>query len=141
LRERWGADIVTGRGRTWAPGELSALVAVDESGARVGLATYAVEGDTAELVTIDALVAVVGAGRHLLDAVAAAARAAGATQIRVMTTNDNLPALRLYQRAGFRLTELRPGAVDQARAIKPTIPATGHDDIPIRDELDLALDL
>jgi hypothetical protein len=54
-----------------------------------------------------------------------------------MTTNDNLPALRLYQRTGFRLVELRPGAVDQARSRKPSIPKTGHEGIPIRDELDL----
>jgi hypothetical protein len=58
-----------------------------------------------------------------------------------MTTNENLPALRLYQRTGFRLVELRPGAVDQARSRKPSIPKTGHEGIPIRDELDLVLDL
>ena len=40
-----------------------------------------------------------------------------------MTTSDNLVALRFYQRAGFRMAELRPGAVDAARArLKPSIP-------------------
>ena len=33
-----------------------------------------------------------------------------------MTTNDNLAALHFYQRRGFRLADLRPGAVDEARA-------------------------
>jgi ribosomal protein S18 acetylase RimI-like enzyme len=141
LRGRWGADIVAGRGRTWTPAELPALIAVDEAGERVGMATYEVEGTEAELVTIDALQPGAGVGRRLLDAVAAAARAAGAERLRVMTTNDNLPALRLYQRAGFRLTALRAGAVDEARTRKPSIAATGVDGIPIRDELDLVLDL
>ena len=126
------------RGR---PAELPALVSVDDSGERVGIATYTVDGDTAELVTIDALTPGAGVGGRLLDAVATAARAAGAVWLRVMTTNDNLPALRLYQRTGFRLVELRPGAVDQARSRKPSIPKTGHEGIPIRDELDLVLDL
>ena len=141
LRQRWGGDTVVGRERTWTPAELPALVAVDESGERVGIATYTIDGDTAELVTIDALTPGAGVGRGVLDAVAAAARAAGAVRLRVMTTNDNLPALRLYQRTGFRLVELRPGAVDQARSRKPSIPKTGHEGIPIRDELDLVLDL
>jgi hypothetical protein len=123
------------------PGELDALVAVDASGERVGLATYVVEGAIAELVTIDALQTGAGVGRRLLEAVAAAVRAAGVGRLVVMTTNDNLAALRFYQRAGFRLCELRPGAVDEARSLKPSIAATGNDGIPIRDEIDLVLDL
>jgi len=47
----------------------------------------------------------------------------------------------VYQRAGFRLVDLRPGAGDEARSRKPSIPATGNYGIPIRDELDLMLDL
>jgi ribosomal protein S18 acetylase RimI-like enzyme len=141
LRARWGDEIVVGRGRVHEPAELDAFVAVDDGGERVGLATYVVEGETAELVTIDALRAGAGVGRRLLEAVVEAARAAGAARLLVMTTNDNLAALRFYQRAGFRLLELRPGAVDEARSLKPAIPATGNDDIPIRDEIDLVLDL
>ena len=141
LAERWGDDVVAGRGQVWTPHELAALVAVDDAGERIGVATYAVEGAVAELVTIDALRTGAGVGRPLLEAVAAAARAAGASRLRVMTTNDNVVALRLYQRAGFRLLELRPGAVDAARALKPSIPAKGNDGIPIRDEIDLVLDL
>ena len=61
--------------------------------------------------------------------------------LRLTTTNDNLDALRFYQRRGFRLQALRPGAVDAARAYKPTISAVGEHGIPIRDELDLTLQL
>ncbi len=38
---------------------------------------------------------------------------------------------------GFRLTELRPGAVDRSRETKPVIPELGGYGIPLRDELDL----
>jgi GNAT superfamily N-acetyltransferase len=58
-------------------------------------------------------------------------------RLRLTTTNDNLDALRFYQRRGFRLVALRPGAVDAARALKPEIPVTGAHGIPLRDELDL----
>ena len=59
-----------------------------------------------------------------------------------MTTNDNVDALRFYQRRGFRLAVLRPGAVDESReALKPEIPRSGEHDIPLRDELELEMDL
>ncbi len=53
------------------------------------------------------------------------------------TTNDNVDALRLYQRRGFRLVRLRPGAVEESRLVKPEIPRVGAHGIPLRDELDL----
>jgi GNAT superfamily N-acetyltransferase len=131
---------VLGRGRAWRPAELDALVAI-EGEERLGIATYEVAGEEAELVTLDALVPGRGVGRALIEAVAATARTAGARRLRVMTTNDNLRALRLYQRAGFRLEALRPGAVDAARDRKPSIPLSGTEGIPIRDEIDLVLEL
>ena len=59
----------------------------------------------------------------------------------LLTTNDNLDALRLYQRHGFRLVQVHPGAVDLARQAKPSIPEVGAYGIPLRDELILERDL
>jgi ribosomal protein S18 acetylase RimI-like enzyme len=136
LRERWHGEVIVGRGRIRRLNELRALVALvgDEP---VGIVTYALEGERAELLTLDSLREGAGVGWALIEAVADSARRGGASELVVMTTNDNLRALRLYQRAGFRLHELRPGAVEQARRLKPSIPALGHDGIPLRDEIDL----
>jgi len=82
-----------------------------------------------------------GVGGILVETAAAAASAAGATAQWLVTTNDNLDALRLYQRHGYRLTELRAGAVDEARRAKPTIPEAGRHGIPLHDELVLERDL
>jgi catechol 2,3-dioxygenase-like lactoylglutathione lyase family enzyme len=133
LRERWG-DVVVASGRVLRPAELPTLVA-EADGERAGLATYLVEGADCELATIDALTIGAGIGGPPHAGVAQAARAAGATRLHLITTNDNLPALRLYQRHGFRLAALRPGAIDEARRLKPQISPTGHAGIPIRDEL------
>jgi hypothetical protein len=58
------------------------------------------------------------------------------------TTNDNVDALRFYQRRGFRLAALRTRAVDELRRrLKPTIPAVGEHGIPIRDEIELEIEL
>jgi hypothetical protein len=52
-----------------------------------------------------------------------------------------LPALGFWQAIGFALIALRPGAVGSARELKPSIPSHGHRGLPIRDELDLELEL
>jgi catechol 2,3-dioxygenase-like lactoylglutathione lyase family enzyme len=137
LREAWGSEVIVyGSGRERRPAELPALVA-DADGERAGLATYAVEGEEAELVTLNAFTVGAGAGGALVEAVADAARAAGCARLRVTTTNDNLPALRLYQRHAFALAALRTGAVEAARRIKPDIGTVGYAGIPIRDEIEL----
>jgi GNAT superfamily N-acetyltransferase len=141
VRELWGGDVVVyGDGREHRPAELPALVA-ETGDERAGLATYALSDEACELVTVDAFAVGAGVGGALVDAVVEAARAAGCARVRVTTTNDNLAALRLYQRHGFVLRALHPGAVDVARRRKPQISATGHDGIPIRDELELEREL
>ena len=122
--------------------ELPGFVA-DVDGELVGVATYAVEGERAEL----AVLAVAsghrlrGTGSALVEAVVTAVGDQGAAEVWLVTTNDNLDALRLYQRRGFRLRELRPGAVDVSRTLKPSIPAVGQHGIPRRDELVLVRSL
>ena len=77
-----------------------------------------------------------GIGTALLEAVIEAV--AGCDRIWLVTTNDNLEALRFYQRRGFVLSALRPGAVDEARRrLKPRIAGIGEFGIPLRDELEL----
>ena len=48
----------------------------------------------------------VGIGRQLLDAAAGGLRELGVDRVWLVTTNENLEALALYQRAGYRLTAL-----------------------------------
>ena len=83
-----------------------------------------------------------GAGAALLEAAEVALRAAGAARAWLVTTNDNMAALALYQKAGWRLSELRAGAIAELRrTIKPTLPMTGQHGIPLRDELELMKEL
>ena len=106
-------------------------------GAIAGLVTYEVEGPTAELaaLAVEPRCRLGGIGSALIEAVVSAATGEGARELWLVTTNDNLDALRLYQRRGFRLREVRPGAVDESRALKPAIPEIGQYGIPLRDEL------
>jgi ribosomal protein S18 acetylase RimI-like enzyme len=137
----WHAEAVVAHGERMYPATLPGFVAVRD-GEIAGHVSYRVAGPRCEIVTIDASPEHAGIGTRLLDAAVSAARDAGCEAVWLTTTNDNLDALRFYQRRGFRLCALRAGAVDRARAtLKPELPATGSYDIPLRDELDLELEL
>ena len=118
---------------------LPGLVA-ERAGRPVGLLTYRRDGDECELAVLIAIERHAGVGTALVDALKREVAACG--RIWVVTTNDNLDALRFYQRRGFVLTALRPGAVDDARRrLKPAIGTVGEHGIPLSDELELELRL
>ncbi|MEW9527073.1 GNAT family N-acetyltransferase [Microbispora sp. NPDC049125] len=119
---------------------LPALIA-ERNGELAGLLTYAAGDDGLEIVTLDALVQGVGVGTALLAAVATIAREAKLGRLWLITTNDNLDALRFYQRRGLRIVGIDAGAVDVARGHKPSIPLAGEYGIEIHDEITLELRL
>ncbi|MGH9191625.1 MAG: GNAT family N-acetyltransferase [Acidimicrobiales bacterium] len=105
----------------------------ERDGEPVGIVTYDADGDDVEVVYIEVTAKHEGVGTRLVDAVEA--RTEG-QRLWLVTTNDNLDALRFYQRRGFRITEIRPGAVDETRrTLKPSISEVGSFGIPIRDEI------
>jgi ribosomal protein S18 acetylase RimI-like enzyme len=138
--ERWGTGGVVGRGRVWNPAELPGFAAFADERC-VGLVTYELDGDACEVVTLDALEEGRGIGTALLRAVEGAARDAGCSRVQLLTTNNNLRALALYQKRGYRLVGLIPGAIDEERKLKPSIPEFDSAGLPIRDELHLELPL
>lgn len=137
----WGSTVVASRGRLHDLRELPAL-AVRGRGRLLGLAFYSVEDGECELVVLDTMEPGHGVGTVLLDAVIDRARDEGCSRVWLVTTNDNTSAMRFYQRHGMRLAAAYPGAADVARAsIKPEIPVSGEDGIPIHDEIEFELRL
>jgi hypothetical protein len=61
--------------------------------------------------------------------------------IQALTEDLNTPALRFYQKRGFRLAALHFNALEQSRRLKPEIPLLGRDGIPLRDEIELEMEI
>jgi len=139
--ERQGAARVARRGELVDALTRPAVVAT-EGGAVAGVLTYDVVADQCEILTLHVARQWSGVGTQLVAEAARIAAEAGCSRLWLVTTNDNVDALRFYQRRGFRLASVRCGAVDEARrTVKPHIPVTGNYGIPIRDELEFAQDL
>lgn len=107
----------------------------------VGLITYRVSDDMMEILSLDSLNEQHGVGTALLNMAVSYARNNGISKITLITTNDNLSALRFYQKRGFDMIRLFCNAVDQSRKLKPEIPLIGIDGIPLKHEIELEMSL
>jgi ubiquinone/menaquinone biosynthesis C-methylase UbiE/N-acetylglutamate synthase-like GNAT family acetyltransferase len=136
--EHWGSETAIAHNTVYQPSELSGFVAVREE-RKVGLVTYTIKNDNCEIVTLNSLQPNIGIGAALIDAVKTTARAAQCKRLWLITTNDNLHALKFYQKQGFEVAAVHRGAVNESRKIKPEIPPVGNDGIPLRDEFELEL--
>lgn len=138
LAERWDGPMIVTRGRAHDAGTLPGFAAM-RNGQPAGLATYHIEGKACELVSLDSLAEGMGIGAALIKTVKTAACQAGCERLWLITTNDNTRALRFYQKRGFVLAALHRNALERSRRLKPQIPLTGMDEIPLRDEIELEL--
>lgn len=138
---RRGIAMVARRGEMVDASARPAVVVVD-AGQIAGVLAYDLVGTDCEILVLHADRRRAGLGTAMVAKVADLAVAAGCRRYWVLTTNDNVDALRFYQRRGFRLSALRVGAVDDARrTLKPEIPEIGEYGIAIRDEIELDQDL
>jgi ribosomal protein S18 acetylase RimI-like enzyme len=132
LGENFGGRLQVRLGAVIDPLACPGFVA-EREGEPVGIVTYEADGDDVEVVYIEVTEKHGGIGTSLVDAVEARTEP---RRLWLVTTNDNLDALRFYQRRGFRIAHVRPGAVDETRkALKPSIAEVGNFAIPIRDEI------
>ncbi len=121
--------------------EIGVLGLFTAKGETAALASWTMRDDVALLCALHAVRPGQGAAARLLEAVKAEARARGAVKLRAMLTNDNMPGLAFYQKCGLRFSGLYIEAIDTYRSVIPTIVRTGYLDIPVRDALELEIDL
>lgn len=140
MQKHFAGTAISSRRQWIETTRLSGFVAWDGS-ERVGIAIHAEmrQGEECELVALASESKGGGVGSALLEAVTNAARGAGCARLVLTTSNDNLDAMRLYQRRGWRFVRVYPGAMDDARKEKPEIPAIGAYGIPMRDDVEFEL--
>lgn len=138
MLESWGSEQVVVQTRIFHPEQLPGFLAImnDE---RIGLLTYQLDPPNCEIITLNSLQPGMGVGRSLMNSLQKTALSNGCTVLRLFTTNNNMDALRFYQKYGFHLEKLIKDGVAEDRKIKPEIPLKADNGIPICDYLELTM--
>jgi GNAT superfamily N-acetyltransferase len=139
-KENWGDEFMVEHGVIYHPDTLEGFIAFDGH-EWVGEITYNFTNDGCEIVTLDSEREGQGLGTKLINAVIDEARNRHCKRVFLITTNDNLNALGFYQKRGFEMVRIYRGAVNESRNIKPNIPLIGMNNIPLRDEIELEINL
>ena len=150
LDELWGTTQIVSRGKAVYGHLLPGFMAERPTDApdneepeeepeaeNIGLVTVHIGERECEITTLNSLTECVGVGSALVEAVENWARESGIERLWLVTTNDNLDALRFWQKRGYELVMIHRNAIADARRIKPQIPITGLHGITIRDEIEL----
>ncbi len=138
VERHWHDKKVMSQGHAFFPHEEHGFLQ-RRNGEIIGLLTYHVDGETMEVLTLNATVTGEGIGTALMLQAIEKARHAGCRRIFLTTTNDALRAIGFYQRLGLRIVAVNVGVVDEARKSKPSIPETGEGGIGIHDEIAMEL--
>ncbi|HRF95813.1 MAG TPA: GNAT family N-acetyltransferase [Aggregatilineales bacterium] len=143
LDEYWRSTKIVSRGIAYyahlLPGFVAEMNNAPDDAPPAGLITYHIEGRNCQIITINSLQQNIGVGTKLLEAAKQVAIEAGCKRMWLITTNDNLEALRFYQKRAFHLVAVYPNALAETRKLKPQLPIMGKDDIPLRDEIELEI--
>jgi ribosomal protein S18 acetylase RimI-like enzyme len=136
LSNSWGSDFMVTRGQIHHYDDLDGYLAIDNNKI-VGVLTFIKFNDEVEIISLDSFKENTGVGTALLNKIIDFAKQNSIKRLWLITTNDNLNALRFYQKRNWSITALHKDAVTNARKIKPTIAITGYYEIPLRHEIEL----
>jgi len=138
IAENWGSEKIVAHRKIFYPHNLPGFVAYRRKKV-LGLTTYHIKNNNLEIVTMNAAVQGRGIGTALLKAIERTSHKLKCKKIWLITTNDNVDALRFYQQRGFNLVAIYKNALEFSRKLKPEIPLIGNYGIPIRDEIELEM--
>lgn len=142
LKCTWGGTTRVTRGRTHTLENLQGYMATDESTGRLsGVALYRVDAGSCELVVHESIFHRRGIGTRLLEMVLKTCDKDGVRRVWMVVNNDNVGAMRFYQKRGFNLCGFHPDSYRKVRESRPELPQYGCDGIAIRHELEFELEL
>jgi N-acetylglutamate synthase-like GNAT family acetyltransferase len=130
------SDIFVSRGKAHKALELDGVL-VYEDGKIIGLGLYSIKNDC-EIVLLETFVQNKGIGTKIIENIKEIAKIKNCNRVWLITTNENINAIKFYQKRGFRISNIYINALEEARKINPEIPLIG-DGIEIRDEIEFEI--
>jgi ribosomal protein S18 acetylase RimI-like enzyme len=135
LKNNWGGDFIISKGKCHSCEELQGLIAEGDYSIN-GFCLYSIFEDELEIVLIESFEENKGIGSLLLKEIENVAVESCIKRLWLVTTNDNINAIRFYLKEGYVFRRIERNAIDEYRKKKPGIPIIGNYGIPIIDELE-----
>ncbi|RQO65961.1 GNAT family N-acetyltransferase [Pedobacter sp. KBW06] len=135
--DNWNTDFMISNGKIHKIDHLESYLYKNEKGI-LGIITYCIENNEIEIVSLDSFAENKGIGTALVNTVVQKFKEGGFSRLWLITTNDNLHALKFYQRRNFTISKIHLDAVKKARNIKPSIPLYAENNISIEHEIELS---
>ena len=134
IKSHWGSEKIVTHSIVYYPADLNGYFAKHHNKI-VGLVTFTTSEEKIELISLNSEIENKGIATQLIKLVEEYAVKNCIKKLALFTTNDNLNAIKFYQKRGFTHTETFYNAVDECRKIKPEIPKLAENGIEIKDEL------
>jgi len=140
LDETWSSPLLAINGKLWDSRTMPGYVAVNGDEI-LGYLLYEFHDGVCEIMVLESVAQNIGLASAFIGQMKQTAKSGGVNKVIVQTSNDNTHAFRFYQRRGFTIREVRIGAMDAARKLKPSIPLIGEEGIPLRDEIEFEIEV
>lgn len=138
LQDNWYSTDIILRGRV-VDMTLAEGIVVYESNIIIGLITYEISNGECEILSLDSKRENEGIGTELIQRVIEIAKSNNCNKVKLITTNDNINAIKFYQRRGFDMARIYHNALDISRQLKPSIPLKGEFDILLMHEIEFEM--
>ena len=129
--------MLVSRGKTYRAEDLDGILVYEEKKI-IGLGLYYIKNNECEIVYMETFLQNKGIGTKIIERIKEIAKKNNCERIWLITTNENINALRFYQKRGFYFSNLYKNALEESRRIIPEIPKM-EDGIEIRDEIEFEM--
>lgn len=137
IKNEWAGPIVITKGISHDTSNSDGFISITD-GELTGYVLYNIHDYQCEILVLQSIIENHGVGSALIKSVIDIAKKNKCTQVWLVTTNDNIHAIRYYQRFGFEIKAVHINALDKSRKLKPSIPLLGNDSIPLKHEFEFS---
>lgn len=135
VADEWAGPIIVTKGISHNTSDTDGFISVMD-GELTGYILYEIDNCECEILVLQSICENRGIGSALIRAVIDVAKSNHCTRVWLITTNDNIHAIRYYQKFGFELKAVHINALDESRRQKPSIPLFGNEGIPLKHEFE-----
>jgi GNAT superfamily N-acetyltransferase len=138
VKNNWGSEKIVSRGKIHNVKNTTGIMVIDDKKI-IGIGLYEIKDNECEVVLLETFKQNIGIGTRIIEKIKEIAGQNKCKRIWLVTSNDNINALKFYQKRGFVFKNIYINEMENARKLKPEIPLFGDYGIPIKDEIEFEM--